>query len=167
MVLFKCEVMKMEKDKSSVISDGNQIKGRFKPGVSGNPKGKPKGARHRATLAALALLQGEAEALTRVAIDAALAGDLTALKLCLDRIIPPTKDHPIDIKLPKMTTVADLPGFTGALLDAVSSGKLGPSEAEKLCMIVTAHREAIQLSDFEQRIVELESAANIKGGKVS
>jgi len=155
----------MEKDKSSVIADGNQIKGRFKPGTSGNPKGKPRGARHKATLAALTLLQGEAEALTRVAINAAIAGDLTALKLCLERIIPPTKDHPVDVKLPKMTTVSDMPKFTAALLDAVSSGKLGPSEAEKLCKIVTAHREAIQISDFEQRIADLETAAAIKKRK--
>jgi hypothetical protein len=142
--------------KESVKADGKQIKGRFKPGVSGNPKGKPKGARHKSTMAAMALLSGEAEALTRVAIDAALAGDLTAIKLCLDRIIPPTKDHPVNIVLPKMKTVADLPGFTGALLDAVAAGKLGPSEAEKFCKIVQAHTQAIQVSEFEQRISELE-----------
>ncbi|MBI5591673.1 MAG: hypothetical protein HY881_14460 [Deltaproteobacteria bacterium] len=151
----------MEKDKSSVNADRKEIKGRFKPGTSGNPKGKPKGARHKATLAALTLLQGEAEALTRVCINAALAGDLTALKLCLDRIIPPAKDHPVDIKLPKMATVSDLPGFTGALLDAVSSGKIGPSEAEKICKIVMAHTGAIQACEFEQRIAELETS--IKG----
>lgn len=155
----------MKKEKSSVKTDGNQIKGRFKPGISGNPKGKPQGARHKTTLAAMALLSGEAEALTRVAIEKALEGDLTALKLCLDRIIPPTKDQPVDCNLPKMKTVADLPGFTGALLDAVATGKLGPSEAEKLCKIVTAHREAIQISDFEQRIADLETAAAIKKRK--
>jgi hypothetical protein len=152
----------MKKEKSSVKTDGNQIKGRFKPGISGNPKGKPQGARHKTTLAAMALLSGEAEALTRIAIEKALEGDLTALKLCMDRIIPSTKDMPVDIALPKMTTVADLPGFTGALLDAVSSGNLGPSEAEKLCKIVTAHTQAIQASDFEQRIADLEKAAAIK-----
>ena len=143
-------------------NSGRKQDGKFTKGASGNPAGKPKGTKHKSTMAALMLLSGEAEALTRVAIDKALEGDLTALKLCLDRIIPPTKDHPVDIALPKMTTVADLPGFTGALLDAVATGKLGPSEAEKLCKIVTAHREAIQISDFEQRIADLETAANIK-----
>jgi Family of unknown function (DUF5681) len=37
----------------------------FKPGESGNPAGKPKGARNKVTLAIEALLDGEAEALTR------------------------------------------------------------------------------------------------------
>ena len=54
--------------------------GRFQKGRSGNPAGKPKGARHRATLAAEALLDGEAEALTRKAVELALAGDGIALR---------------------------------------------------------------------------------------
>jgi hypothetical protein len=146
--------------KKSVNTDKNQIKGRFKPGVSGNPNGKPKGSRHKSTMAAMTLLSGEAEALTRIAIDTALGGDLTALKLCLDRVIPVVKDHPIDCRLPKIKNTSDLARFTSALLDSVASGKLGPSEAEKLCKIVTAHTAAIQVSDFEQRITDLENASN-------
>jgi hypothetical protein len=152
----------MKKEKSSVSTEKKEIKGRFKPGVSGNPSGRKQGARNKTTLAAMALLSGEAEALTRLAIDKALEGDLTALKLCLDRIIPPTKDHPIDIKLPKIENVSDMPIFTGALLDAVSSGKLPATEAEKLSKILQAHGEAVQISDFEQRIADLESAASLK-----
>ena len=57
----------------------------FKPGTSGNPSGKPAGARNKTTLAVEALLDGEAEDLTRKAIELAKAGDMTALRLCLDR----------------------------------------------------------------------------------
>jgi len=142
-------------------SEKKEIKGRFKPGVSGNPSGKPKGIRHRSTMAAMALLSGEAQALTRVCIDKALEGDLTALKLCLDRIIPPSKDHPIDITLPKIGSISDMPLFTESLINAVTSGEIGASEGEKLCKIVTAHTQAIQLSTFEQRLSDLE--ATIKG----
>ena len=49
---------------------------------------RPKGARNRATLAAETLLDGEAEALTRKAVELALAGDTTALRLCLERVLP-------------------------------------------------------------------------------
>lgn len=44
----------------------------FRRGKSGNPAGRPRGARNRATLAAEALLEGEAEALTRKAIELAV-----------------------------------------------------------------------------------------------
>ena len=46
-------------------------KARGRPFEPGNP-GKPKGTRHRTTLAVEALLEGEAEQLTRKAIDLAL-----------------------------------------------------------------------------------------------
>jgi hypothetical protein len=57
--------------------------GQWKKGQSGNPAGPPKGTRHKATIAAEALLDGEVEALTRKAIERALEGDGVALRLCL------------------------------------------------------------------------------------
>ena len=65
----------------------------FKPGQSGNPDGRPKGARNATTMALEALLDGQANALTQKAIDLALTGDMAALRLCLDRILPPRKDR--------------------------------------------------------------------------
>ena len=67
----------------------------FEPGKSGNPAGKSKGTRNKTTLAVEALLDGEAETLTRKAIELAKAGDLAALRVCLDRIAPPRKDRPV------------------------------------------------------------------------
>ena len=54
---------------------------RFK---KGNPGRRP-GSRNKATVAVEALLDGEAEKLTRKAIEMALAGDTVAMRLCLDR----------------------------------------------------------------------------------
>ena len=83
----------------AAITTGKQRGKPFKPGQSGNPAGRPGGTRNKATLAALQLLEGEASALTRKAIDAALGGDMVALRMCLDRIVAPTKDRPIRIFL--------------------------------------------------------------------
>ena len=55
----------------------------FAPGQSGNPNGRPKGARNKATIAAEALLDGDAEAITRKIVEKALDGDMIALRLCL------------------------------------------------------------------------------------
>ncbi|MEW6429582.1 MAG: DUF5681 domain-containing protein [Thermodesulfobacteriota bacterium] len=108
---------------------GRKQAGQFKKGESGNANGRPRGSRNKTTMAALALLEGEAEALTRKAVEAALGGDMQALRLCLERIAPPAKDRPISLKLPKLKGVADLPKLTAAILDAVAAGKIGPTEA--------------------------------------
>src|SRR6516225_1902789 len=88
----------------------------FTKGQSGNPAGKPRGARHRATLAAEALLDGEAEALTRKAIELALAGDPIAMRLRLDRILPPRRECPTTFALPDLGSVADAGAARAAVL---------------------------------------------------
>ena len=73
----------------------------FPKGRSGNPQGRPPGARNAATVIAEQLLDGEAEALTRKAIDKAKEGDMTALRLCLDRVVPPRRERPVLFPLPE------------------------------------------------------------------
>ncbi len=101
----------------------------FKPGESGNPAGKPKGARHRATLAIELLLDGEAEALTRKAVELALEGDMQALRLCLERILPPRKDRPVSFDLAPIESATDAKKAMSSVLAAVASGEITPSEA--------------------------------------
>jgi len=74
-------------------------KGRGRPfpkGQSGNPGGRPRGSSNRATRAAEMLLDGEATALTRKAVELALAGDQAALRLCLDRTVAPRRERAVD-----------------------------------------------------------------------
>ena len=55
---------------------------RFQKGVSGNPSGRPKGSRHKTTLAVEALLEGEGEVITRRAVEAAKAVQATRCFIC-------------------------------------------------------------------------------------
>src|SRR5882724_9757829 len=70
--------------------------GRFAKGRSGNPAGRPRGCRDHANRAARLLLAGEGEALTRKAVELALAGDPAALRLCLERIVGPYRERAVD-----------------------------------------------------------------------
>src|SRR5262245_104266 len=79
----------------------------FRPGQSGNPAGKPKGTRHRATMFAQQLLDGEAEAMVRKVIEKAKQGDMIALRLCLDRIVPPRRDRPVHFEIPDLKFAED------------------------------------------------------------
>jgi hypothetical protein len=130
-------------------------RGRFQPG---NP-GRPKGARHKTTLAVETLLDGEAEALTRKAIEMAKAGDMTALRLCLDRIAPARKDRGIAFELPAVTTVTDIVKASGALLLAVAEGELTPSEGGELSKLLDGHRSAMTTAELEARIAKLEGSS--------
>src|SRR5689334_20124190 len=56
------------------ITAGKQRGRPFRRGESGNSAGRPVGARHKATVAAETLLDGEAEGLTRKVLEMALSG---------------------------------------------------------------------------------------------
>ena len=134
---------------------GRNTDGTFAPG---NP-GKPKGARHRATQAALALLEGEAEALTRKAVETALAGDTAALRLCLERITPPRKDAPVTFTLPRMETGADAAKAAGAVLAAVADGDLTPFEGVQIRGLIETFRKTLETCELEARVAALEAGA--------
>ena len=123
--------------------------------ASGNP-GKPKGTRHKATRAALALLDGEAETLTRQAVTQALEGDTTALRLCLERIAPPRRDAPVTFDLPRMETARDAAKAAAAVLDAVALGDLTPTEGAHIMALVETYRRTLETTELESRIAALE-----------
>ena len=129
----------------------------FKPGQSGNPKGRPKGSRHKATIAVLELLDGEAEALSRKAVELALEGDTTALRLCLERIAPPRKDAPVLFSLPEMKNAGDALTAINSIVQAVSNGDLTPGEATSMTGLIETFRKSAETEDLERRIARLES----------
>ncbi|SDO59367.1 hypothetical protein SAMN05216360_12913 [Methylobacterium phyllostachyos] len=136
----------------------------FGAGRSGNPGGRPKGARNRTTQAVEALLDGEAEALTRKAIELALDGDGPALRLCLDRLCPPRKDRTITFDMPEIENPADFTKATRALMQGVANGEITPTEASELSKLVDVHVKAIVAGDFVERFIALEKAVANKGG---
>ena len=130
---------------------------RFAPGQSGNPAGKPKGARNKTTLAIEALLEGEADALARKAIEMAKDGDGPALRMCLDRLAPPRKDAPVCFDLPPIKSVADAVEASSALLSAVAGGDVTPDEAARIMSLLTSHKVLVETGEFERRLEALEA----------
>src|SRR5262249_11780472 len=102
---------------------------RGRPFAEGNPGRKP-GSRNRATVAAAALLEGEAEELVRKAIELAKDGDVAMLKFLLGRILP--RERPIRLDLSPLNFADDAVGALGAILGGVAEGRISPSEAAAL-----------------------------------
>jgi hypothetical protein len=131
----------------------------FEKGRSGNPRGRRVGSRNRASLAAEALLDGEAGTLTRRAVELAIEGDPTALKLCLDRILAPRRERVVRFPLPPIESAADIARAMGAITAAVAEGALTPGEAGALAQLVDTFIRAIDTSDFDRRLQSLEADA--------
>ncbi|WP_368373276.1 DUF5681 domain-containing protein [Roseovarius sp. THAF27] len=138
---------------SGTNSEGRNPDGTFAPG---NP-GKPKGSRHRATQAMQELLDADGDALTRKAVELALGGDTTALRLCMERIAPARKDTPVNFDLPAMKTAQDASQAAQAVLQAVSEGQLTPLEGASVMALVEGYRKALETTELEQRIAALEA----------
>jgi hypothetical protein len=144
--------MSMSRKNGSKTGDRN-TDGTF---ASGNA-GKPKGARHKVTLAVEAMLEGQQEALTKAAIDKALEGDVTALRLCIDRIAPARKDAPVSFDLPDIETAEDAANAARAILKAIAEGEITPLEAASIMAVLEQFRRTLEASEFEQRITALEA----------
>ena len=139
------------------VQTGKKPRGRpFVKGKSGNLKGRPKGALNQTTLATQALLDGEAEALTRKAVELAQGGNVVALRLCLERLLPPRKERPIKVTLPPVAGVEDLPAALRAILEAVVQGEITPGEGQGLAAMLEAYRRGLEITDLAARVTALE-----------
>jgi hypothetical protein len=130
--------------------------GRFGKGHSGNPAGRPAGRRNNATLISEAMFDAEAATLTRTAIDLALDGNATALRLCLQRLLAPRRERPVGFALPPIENAGDIVAAMAAVTAAVADGTLSPSDAYALSQTVDTFLRAIDARDFEARLRKLE-----------
>ncbi len=128
----------------------------WKKGQSGNPRGRPKGSRNKATLLAIAAMEGELADVVRVVIDAAKNGDLGAARLVVDKLIPATRERPLSIQLPAVVNVEDCAGAQAKVLAAVAAGDLLPSEGEALAGLIEQQRRSMETSDLAERLAAIE-----------
>jgi Family of unknown function (DUF5681) len=146
----------MTRAKKPAPAGNQQGSTKFKPGQSGNPAGRTKGSRNQMTLAMEALLDGESEALTRKAIELALGGDIPALRLCLDRILPPRKDRPINFEMPAIAAIADAPAAMASITSAVANGDITATEAADVSRLIEIYVRTVEASDLERRLRAIE-----------
>ena len=131
---------------------------KFQKGQSGNPAGKPRGAKDRRT-ELRALFQPRSGELVNKAIEMALSGDAACLRLCIDRLVAPIKAQ---------DTAAPIEGLdAGSLADqgravmaGVAAGTLTPDQAATLLHAIASQAKIIEVDELEQRIARLEERAS-------
>lgn len=131
----------------------------FQKGQSGNPAGRPRGSRNQSALLLENVLVGDAEAIARRAIDLAKDGDVAAIRMCMDRLLPPRRSDSVAFALPPLETAADTVAASAAIVAAVAAGDLTPSEASDLAKVIDVYVRALEAAEFEERLVKLEASA--------
>ena len=144
----------------SAENSGENQRGRpFQPGHSGNPAGKPRGARNRVLLALDAIGEEHAPAILETVVEAAKGGDVRAAETILSRIWPARKGRAVPaIDLPDIATPADLVTALGIVAKAVGDGDLSPDEAQAVAAVLETQRRAVETLELERRIAALEQA---------
>lgn len=129
----------------------------FKTGKSGNPKGRPKGIADKRTAWRQALEPRGKELMTK-AVELALAGDSSALKLCLDRIAPSIRPQaePIRFELHGDT----LTEKAESVLCAVADGVLDPHTGKALIDSIGSLVKVSEVDEITRRLDQLEGKDN-------
>jgi hypothetical protein len=125
--------------------------GRWRKGASGNPAGRPRGARNQATRMAEALLDAAAASLTEKAIEKALAGDAIALRFCLARLLAPRRHPSVELDLPPLDTAKDVTAAIAAVVKAAADGVIAPAEALEFSRMVDTAIRALAAREEERR----------------
>jgi hypothetical protein len=102
------------------------------------------------------LLEGEAEQLTRKAVDLANQGNISALKFCLERVLPIRKERSIEFELPPVHNAQDLPRAFQSILTAAGEGRITPAEAQSLSDVLKSQAQAFESAEMDRRVQELE-----------
>ena len=127
----------------------------WKKGQSGNPKGRAKGSGKIAQLRTM--LEPYAEELVQKARDMAMEGDSTALRLCLERLVPAIKikDEPVSVE--GLKGDASLVAQGQAVINALSSGQITPIESATMMQSIASQARIIEVDELEKRVTELEA----------
>ncbi len=124
----------------------------WKPGQSGNPKGRPPGSGQLAKLRAA--LGGDLEEIITTLVKAAKAGDIAAARLLLDRTIPSLKatDAPIKIDV----SGSSLTDQARSILEAITGGAVPVAQGAAMMAALSHLGRIIEIDELDRRLRVLE-----------
>jgi hypothetical protein len=127
----------------------------FRKGQSGNKAGRPKGIKDK-RVEFRGIIQARAKELVEKAVEKALEGDSTALRLCLERICPPLRprDEPVSLT----AFEGSLSDQGRAILTAMAQGAVTPGQAGELLAALSSQARLVEADELEKRIAALEQA---------
>ncbi|MCU1122440.1 DUF5681 domain-containing protein [Burkholderia multivorans] len=126
----------------------------WQPGQSGNPKGRPVGSRNKKNVIAEEFAK-DGSAVARVVMDAALAGDMQAANMVLQRLSPPLRARAEKVTF-QLTPDAPLSEQAAQILQAVSDGQIDPDTGKLLIDCIQSVAGIRAVDELEARLAALE-----------
>ncbi len=143
-------------DQLPIVATATNVQG-FQKGRSGNPKGKRPGTKNKSAIFAERIMQKEIKGITLAVVAAAVAGDLAAAKLILDRLVPVARGRRVTFPMPAIENLDDIAEAYAGLWAAVSDGTLSIEEGIQLAGILDKQSEFMRSHDLERRLKRLEN----------
>lgn len=131
---------------------------KFQKGISGNPAGRPRGTPDKRTRLR-ALLEPHSAALVGKAVEKAMEGDGTALRLCLERLIPPFKATTQRISLRGMPNADTATERAEIVLRALGDGEIAADDASAILAAIGQQVRVSEMDDLERRLAAIEAKA--------
>jgi hypothetical protein len=127
----------------------------FQPGNKYG-RGRPPGSRNKVARVCQETLDSHAEALTKKCLYMAFQGNTTAMRLCMERLMPARRHRTLHFKLPPVKTIAEVAVASQSVLSGVARGQLTPGEGQAFSGMLVERRHMIETEELDQRIRALE-----------
>jgi hypothetical protein len=127
----------------------------FQPGNQYG-RGRPRGSRNKAASLSQETLNTYAEPLTKKCIALALQGNLTAMRLCMERLTPARRQRMLQFKMPPVKTIADVAAASASVVNGVAHGQLTPAEGQAFSAMLEGRRRVIETEELDLRVHALE-----------
>ena len=136
----------------------SKMRGRpFQPG-NNYGRGRPRGSRNRVARVCQDTLDSYAENLMKKCVLQALQGNTTAMRLCMERLMPARRQRTLQFKLPPIKTITDVAVASESVVSGVARGQLTPAEGQSFSAMLENRRRVIEIQDEEPRVRALENA---------
>jgi hypothetical protein len=132
---------------------------RGKPFQPGNKygRGRPRGSPNKIASVCQDTLDSHAENLTKKCLCLAYEGNLTALRLCMERLMPARRQRALHFNLPLTKTLADVAEASESVVRRVSRGQLTTDEGQAVSVLLEGRRRMIETQELDQRLRVLEA----------
>ena len=135
----------------------------FQPGNKYG-RGRPRGSRNKVTSVCQQTLDNHAEALTKKCLVLAFQGNPTAMRLCMERLMPARRQRTLQFKLPPLKTIDNVAAASEAVVNGVARGQLTPVEGQAFSGMLEGRRRTIETEELAQRIRALEDLNQLSSG---